>query len=512
MQPFARPAARLVWSHARIGLDRTTRPSRSCWEPSIFQNSTIRMRCNPRAIGLQSRLYSSERPPKDSETNSRTNKDVEAELESILKPRPNILKELQPPVERPKLEDVKSTSADAVPQDSKPETPKTEEAKPEPAKLDDAAQSHEPPSTTDSLQILRDRAQHRVSELKEKFSHAMDTLQYRAMNASQTLNDITGYTSIEIIKGQNAKLETALADAHERVRNARQEYKTSNASRATTQREVTTLLARKDSWSPIDLERFTELYRADHTLEGKVASSQEALTEAEIEEQRLSQQLNAGILKRYHEEQIWSDRIRRASTWGTWGLMGMNFLLFVILQFVAEPWKRRRLVRGVVAEEKAVLEEVRGELEQVKLAIEAQNQPAAAAALASAVEATQEADFEPIAEIVESEEVPTGSLFTTEEAHTSEVPVSTPVEPATETPLLEILPMRTWPEVLNDPAWWKAWKELLLDPMWWRTKTEDLYSERRIDMRMRDASLLALEGALAGAVFTASIALLLVRR
>ncbi|RGP75912.1 hypothetical protein FLONG3_5492 [Fusarium longipes] len=493
MQPFARPAARLVWSHARIGLDRTTRPGRPCWEASVFQSSTIWMRYNIGIVGPQTRLYSIERPPKDPESSSRTNKDVEAELESILKPRPNILKELQPPVERPKLEDVKNTSEDATPKDTKHEMPKIEETKAEPTKLDDAAQSHEPPSTTDSLQILRNRAQHRVSELKERFSQAMDTLQHRAMNASQTLNDITGYTSIEIIKGQNAKLEKELAEAHERVRNARQEYKTSNASRATTQREVTTLLARKDSWSPIDLERFTELYRADHTLEGKVASSQETLTEAEIEEQRLSQQLNAGILKRYHEEQIWSDRIRRASTWGTWGLMGMNFLLFVILQFVAEPWKRRRLVRGVVAEEKAVLEEVRGELEQVKLAIENQNQPAAAAALASAVEATREAEVESITEVVDSEEVPTESIFT------AEVPISTPVEPATEAPLPDFLPMRTWEDVL-------------LDPSWWRAKAEDLYSERRIDLRMKDASLLALEGALAGAVFTASIALLMVRR
>ncbi|KAL4729424.1 sensitivity to high expression protein she9 [Fusarium chlamydosporum] len=457
------------------------------------------MRCNTRTIGTQSRLYSTERPPKDPEASSRTNKDVEAELESILKPRPNILRELQAPADRPKLEAVKSSSESSAPKDIKPEPPKTEEVKTEPTKLDDTAQSHESPSTSDSLEYFRNRAQNRVSELKERFSHAMDKLQHRAMNASQTLNDITGYTSIETIKEQNAKLEKELAEAHERVRNARQEYKTSNASRATTQREVTTLLARKDSWSPIDLERFTELYRADHTLEGKVASSQEALTEAEIEEQRLSQQLNAGILKRYHEEQIWSDRIRRASTWGTWGLMGMNFLLFVILQFVAEPWKRRRLVRGVVAEEKAVLEQVRGELEQVKLAIENQNQPAAAAALASAVEATREAEVEPIAEIVEPQEVPVESLFTAEEANTSEVLVSAPVEPATEMPLPEFLPTRTWQEVLADPSWWRA-------------KAEDLCSERRIDLRMRDASLLALEGALAGAVFTGSIALLMVRR
>ena len=127
MQPFARPAARLVWSNARLGFDRTTRPGRSCWEASVVQSSTLRMRYNIRTIGPQSRLYSSERPPKDPEANSRTNSDVEAELQSILKPRPNILKELQSPAERPKLEDVKVSSENTVPKDDKPEPPKTEE-------------------------------------------------------------------------------------------------------------------------------------------------------------------------------------------------------------------------------------------------------------------------------------------------------------------------------------------------------------------------------------------------
>ncbi|KAM0563411.1 hypothetical protein ACHAPJ_001132 [Fusarium lateritium] len=501
MQPFARPVARLVWSHARSGLDRAARPGRSCWGTSTFQSSTICMRCDIQAIGLRARQYSTERPPKDPETSSRTNKDVEAELDSILKPRPKTFIELQPPADVPKLEDTKpgdAISKGIAPEDAKAETPKIEDADAEHTKPNDAAQSQETPSTAESLQSLRNLAQTRVNELKERFSQAMDALQARTMNASQTLNDITGYTGIEAIKHQNAKLEADLAEAHERVRNARHEYKTSNASRASTQREVTTLLARKDSWSPIDLERFTELYRADHTLEGKVAASQEALTEAEIEEQSLSQRLNAGILKRYHEEQIWSDRIRRASTWGTWGLMGMNFVLFVILQFVAEPWKRRRLVRGVVAEEKAVLEKVHGELEQVKLAIENQNQPAAAAALASAVEATQAAEAEPIAEAVASEALPAEDLLTVKETEATEVPASIFTEPVAETPLPAGLPEKTWQEVL-------------LDPVWWRAKVEDIYSERRIDLRMRDASLLALEGALAGAVFAGSIALLMVR-
>ncbi|KAH7248928.1 Mdm33 family-domain-containing protein [Fusarium redolens] len=488
MQPFARPAVRLVWSHARFGLDRSTRPGRSCWGPSIVQSSTICIRCNFQAIGPRARLYSTERPPRDSEKSSRTNKDVEDELESILKPRPNLFKELQPPRDIPKLEDVKSTNAtseSAAPKDTKSELPKAET---EPANsIDESSQSQ----ATSGIQNLRHLTLNRMNELKERFSGAMDRLQSRAMNASQTLNDITGYTDIEAIKHQNAKLEADLAAAHERVREARQEYKTSNASRATTQREVTTLLARKDSWSPMDLERFTELYRADHTLEGKVASSQEALTEAETEEQRLSQQLNAGILKRYHEEQIWSDRIRRASTWGTWGLMGMNFLLFVILQFVAEPWKRRRLVRGVVAEEKAVLEEVRGELEQVKLAIENQKS-------LSAIEGTPETEAEAIAEAVASENVLPGESLMVDDTKASQEPVAA-FESAAEAPLREMPPTRTW-------------QEALMDPEWWRAKSQDIYSERRIDLRMRDVSLLVLEGALAGAVFTGSIALLMIRR
>jgi sensitive to high expression protein 9 len=183
--------------------------------------------------------------------------------------------------------------------------------------------------------------------------------------------------------------------------------------------------------------------------------------------------------------------------------MGMNFVLFVILQFIAEPWKRRRLVRGVVAEEMAVLQEVRGELEQVKLAIESQNQPAASAALASAVEATRELEAEPIVEAAASEEIlPAEGLLSVEEAEPSEVPFASTVEQVAEAPLLHTLPTlptRTWEEVLKDPEWWRA-------------KAEDLYSERWIDMRMRDASLLVLEGALAGAVCAGSIVLLMVRR
>jgi sensitive to high expression protein 9 len=70
------------------------------------------------------------------------------------------------------------------------------------------------------------------------------------------------------------------------------------------------------------------------------------LAEAERVTEQVANKLSTSILRRYHEEQIWSDKIRRMSTWGTWGLMGVNVLIFLVFQFGFEPWRRRRLVRG----------------------------------------------------------------------------------------------------------------------------------------------------------------------
>lgn len=306
----------------------------------------------------------------------------------------------------------------------------------------------------------------------------MDTLQSRVLVASQTLNDLTGYSAIEAFKAHNAQLETDLAAAQQTLRHARAHYKAVNAQRASTQREVTTLLARKDTWSPSDLERFTTLYRQDHELETAVQEASGALTEAEAEEARLSQALNNGILRRYHEEQIWSDRIRRQSTWGTWGLMGVNVLLFLVLQFVAEPWKRNRLMKGIAAEEKAALEAVRKELEDVKGALvrreesEALAGTEAEAARAKAAAVVEEAGIEaaPVASLV------------TESVESVPAPIKV------------------------------SWQEFLTTPKLWRPALEDLYSERRIDLRMRDASLLALEGAVTGAAVVGSVAFILMRR
>lgn len=174
----------------------------------------------------------------------------------------------------------------------------------------------------------------------------MDNIQSNIFTASRRLNDLTGYTGIERLKNSIDEQESLVSSARRAVKELRNQYSIAVATRAATQREVNDLLHRKHNWSPQDLERFTSLYRSDHANEQAEIKAAAELSEAESRYEEASTKLGRTILARYHEEQIWSDKIRQMSTWGTWGLMGLNVLLFVVFQIAIEPWRRKRLVRG----------------------------------------------------------------------------------------------------------------------------------------------------------------------
>ncbi|KAK6497657.1 sensitivity to high expression protein she9 [Arthrobotrys musiformis] len=187
----------------------------------------------------------------------------------------------------------------------------------------------------------------------------LDHLQAAIFTAGQKINDLTGYSGIEALKKEIELQESNLSTAKSLVLEAKAAYKAAIARRSASQKEVNELLTRKNTWSPTDLERFTELYRSDHANEQAEIQAQNKLTEVEKEVETASSLLSKSILTRYHEEQVWSDKIRRASTWGTWMLMGINVVLFVIVQVGLEPWKRRRLVRSFEDKVRGMLKEER---------------------------------------------------------------------------------------------------------------------------------------------------------
>jgi sensitive to high expression protein 9 len=89
------------------------------------------------------------------------------------------------------------------------------------------------------------------------------------------------------------------------------------------------------------------LIRSEHINDQAVKEAKESISTAENALEEARAQLERRERAQYHEEQIWSDTIRRNSTWVTFGLMGLNIFLLLSSLVIFEPWRRRRMVREV---------------------------------------------------------------------------------------------------------------------------------------------------------------------
>lgn len=262
---------------------------------------------------------------------------------------------------------------------------------------------------------------------------------------------------------------------------ARDNYTKAISQRSSSQREINELLQRKHAWNPTDLERFTELYRSDHANEQAESAAQSDLIRVEKTAEEAAAQLSKTILARYHEEQIWSDKIRRMSTWGTWGLMGVNVLLFLIFQIGVEPWRRKRLVKGFEEKVREALEK-NGPLEERYLKRRSTVEDVAVAkamiveiaAEGEQKRSTDEPTLKPPSETVLQEEP--GKV----------VVMDMPIDIAAESPTLA---PRTF--------------QLIKESIW------DLFSDRQICLRRIDLTNTALEGAAAGLACAGLLVLLL---
>lgn len=367
-------------------------------------------------------------------------------------------------------------------------TTSTEDVSPEPT--DTATQ------WTSQLPSIQEQ---RRSSLSKRFTSVMDNLQGNIFIASQRLNELTGYSGIEALKHQISKLESELAESQEVVRVARLTYKSSIAERAANQREVTALLARKDSWTPIDLERFTSLYRNDHQNETSVQEASTKLADAERLAEKTATRLNTTILSRYHEEGVLSDKIRRMSTWGTWGLMGVNILLFLVFQIGFEPYRRRRLVKGFEEKVHEALERerekhrhhvVEGRIEGNGTAEEVRLDQLVAAGI-------QELEME--AAMNSGEDDPAcDALAAVIVNNTSEG------ESITSSDLISKSNTSAAGKTRNSKTEWKQIEA-------WKAAIQDLFSERVVSLRKQDVTIVALEGAATGASIVGAVVVFLWR-
>jgi sensitive to high expression protein 9, mitochondrial len=339
----------------------------------------------------------------------------------------------------------------------------------------------------------------------------MDNFQSHLFTASQRLNDLTGYSGIEALKNDISAQEDLVSSSRKAVNEAREKYAAAIATRSTTQREVNDLLHRKHAWSSVDLERFTSLYRSDHANEQAEVAAQKKVGDAETRYEEASTKLARTILARYHEEQIWSDKIRQMSTWGTWGLMGLNVLLFVVFQIMVEPWRRKRLVKGFEDKVEVALRERDTELQNaLKYGVGVVRPNGEAAIPGSSdggvlpVEAREKVDG--IADHL-AEQIVDAISGTTATPSTSTSDHSSPSEPdseATSSPLTHDLPTSN-PSIQPAPAFpssssaYASYEEAF----------RELFSERKLVVTQKEMTTVALEGAVGGAAVMGLVLVLL---
>ncbi|KAJ1987251.1 sensitivity to high expression protein she9 [Dimargaris cristalligena] len=192
-----------------------------------------------------------------------------------------------------------------------------------------------------------------LNRLKSEWSKNIDIEQLKQNPklwislAAKSLNQITGYQHIELLKRSVFSKETEFVAARQALEVAKRDHETAIQERATGQREINSLLQRKHLWADTDVNRFTELYRSEHANEqAEIRAKRTYESQEKAVDQKYAELVDA-IRIRYHDEQLWSDKIRAAATYGTWAVLALNMFIFVFVHILIEPRKRKKILDHV---------------------------------------------------------------------------------------------------------------------------------------------------------------------
>lgn len=333
------------------------------------------------------------------------------------------------------------------------------------------------------------------SHFSKRSSKILDELLVKASEASKYINAHTGtdYSGIEALRQEIVDQESKVKSYYAVVEEKRREHSEAHRKQSAQQREIVALLERKSSWTPGDLERYMSLVRSEHLNEQDVMNAKEDLeaSEKELEDSRLLLERLRG--KQYHEEQIWSDTIRRNGTWITFGLMGVNILLLLAQIAIFEPYRRRKITRtvetGVEARVEALLDRKLGTL---AVREETERQVDEVVSPTHVVSKSEESQQQPLDAVLptKAEDAavnPPSAAAETLSPEVTEFAGAVPETQAEEEPLKSQQPMAHGArEVVKGT--WDSYEEYF----------RDLWSERIVQMRKVDVTNTALQGAAAG--------------
>lgn len=183
------------------------------------------------------------------------------------------------------------------------------------------------------------------STLASHRSHYTPKIRSELSRLSEKWNTYSGYDAIETAKRRVIEAEAHLASLRKLQSEARQRYLGTVDQRSVSQKTLNDLLQRKASWSDDDLVKYTSLLRSEHSEAREEEAAREEFDAAERQVATAWDQVVKTTLERYHDEQVWSDRVRNVSSYTQLAAVALNLVIFMLAIFLVEPYKRRKLAQ-----------------------------------------------------------------------------------------------------------------------------------------------------------------------
>uniref|UniRef100_A0A7S2LNF2 Sensitive to high expression protein 9, mitochondrial n=1 Tax=Leptocylindrus danicus TaxID=163516 RepID=A0A7S2LNF2_9STRA len=164
-------------------------------------------------------------------------------------------------------------------------------------------------------------------------------------NILSNIQEMLGEEQISSLKQSVISASSKFDEATANVESARISVRKLQGEYEEHQKEHLAILMRRDNWTESDIQRFAEITSNEVRVKRELEEKRKNLQRYE-EEQGL-RQINYmdAIRVRYHEEQLWQDKWRVISTYGTWALIGLNSLIFVGGQYFHQIREEERMAQ-----------------------------------------------------------------------------------------------------------------------------------------------------------------------
>ena len=163
---------------------------------------------------------------------------------------------------------------------------------------------------------------------------------------AKTIDELLGYSHIQI---QSEKLNIHTKDLSTSRKNllaSKKQYEESIQTRKQTQKQIQSLLQRKDSWSDLDVVEFTRLYRLDLTLDQAELKDKMIYQDCFNDNENMNNVYIELLREKYTSETMYSDKIRKLGMWTSVLLVAVHSLIFVYGVFNEK--KRRLLISDLI--------------------------------------------------------------------------------------------------------------------------------------------------------------------